>query len=52
MTGDRVPAEFEKMEDKGNVGATINTINEDEEKIGTEKTTEDDKAVKWTPKSR
>ena len=52
LQGDRVPAEIEKKEDKGNEAATINDINEVEEKIGADKTKEDDEAVKWKPKSR
>ena len=52
LQGDRVPAEIEKKEDKGNEAATIDEIDEDEENIGADKTKEDDEAVKWKPKSR
>ena len=54
LQGDRVPAEIEKKEDKGNEAVTIDDINEDEENIGAGKTKEDkeDEAVNWKPKSR
>ena len=51
LQGDRVPAEIEKKEEKGNEAAIIDDINEDEENIGAVKTKEDE-AVNWKPKSR
>ena len=51
LQGDRVPAEIEEKEEKGNEAATIDDINEDEENIGAVKT-EEDEAVNWKPKSR
>ena len=50
LQGDRVPAEIEKKEEKGNEAAIIDDINEDEN-IGAVKTKEDE-AVNWKPKSR
>ena len=52
LQGDRVPAEIQKKEDGGNEAVTIDDNNEDEEKIGADKTKEDDEAVNWKPKSR
>ncbi len=52
LQGDRVPAEIEQKEDKGNEAATIDDNNGNEEKIGADKTKEDDEAVNWKPKSR
>ena len=52
LQGDKVPAEIEEKEDKGNEAATINDIIEDEEKIGVDKTKEEEEAVDWKPKSR
>ena len=55
IQGDRIPAEIEQKEEKGNeaaTNATIDDINEDEENIGADKTKEDEEAVKWKPKSR
>ncbi len=48
LQGDRV----EQKEDKGNEAATIDDNNGDEDKIGADKTKEDDEAVNWNPKSR
>ena len=52
LKGDRVPAEIEKKEGKRNEAATIADINEDEEKIGADKTKDNDEVVAWKPKSR
>ena len=51
LQGDRVTAEIEHQEEKGNEAATIDEINLDEENIGSVKTKEDE-AVNWKPKSR
>ena len=52
LQGDRVPAEIEKKEEKGNEAAIIDDINGDEDKIGAETKKEDEEAVTWKPKSR
>ena len=52
LQGDRVTAEIEHQEEKGNEAATIDGINEDEKNIGADKTKEDEEAVNWKPKSR
>ena len=44
--------DLEKKEDRGNEAATIDDINEDEDKIGAETKKEDEEAVTWKPKSR
>ena len=52
LHGDRVPAEIEKKEEKGNEAAIIDDINEDDEEIMGAVKTEEDEAMNWKPKSR